>query len=446
MTDLLLRAERALVDGVLRPAAVAVADGVITAVTGITGGDDAVGGADVVEVTAPAVLLPGFVDTHVHVDEPGTDWEGFATATAAAAAAGITTIVDMPLDCDPVTTTVTALAAKRAVARGNCHVDVGFWAGAVPANVGALAPLAAAGAVGFKCFLADSGNPDFGHLKPDEFLSAATEVAALSAVLLVHAESHAVLAESPAPHGRRYDAFLRSRPDEAELAAVRLVVDVARRTGARLHVVHVSSATVLPLLAAARAEGLAVTAETCPHYLGLAAEDVPDGAVEYAACPPIRDRANREALWAALADGTLDMVVSDHSPCAPTAKGRDFGTVFGGIGSLELAPRVTWTHAAARGFGIADLSRWMSQRPAALAGYRDRGRIAVGARADLCVFDPDVWAPVRAAESHQRHPGGPYDGTSLRGAAVRTWVAGVAVPRRTPQPVTAGATNRGLGA
>jgi len=431
--ELVLRAHRVLIDGELLAAAVAVDDGRITDI----GPADAEFAARV-DVTLPthAVLLAGFVDSHVHVNEPGTDWEGFASATGAAAAGGITTLVDMPLDSDPVTTTVAALRTKQDVAEGNCAVDVGFWAGVVPGNVDDLGPLAAEGVAGFKCFLADSGNPNFGRLTPDQFRRAAAQIAEFGSVLLVHAEDHEVIAGSPRPCGRGYASFLESRPDAAEQDAVALVLDAAAETGARMHVVHVSSAKVLPALAAAKRDGIPVTAETCPHYLTFTAESIPDGGTEFASCPPIRDAANREVLWEALRDGTLDMIVSDHSPCAPEFKGDgDFGRAFGGVSSLQLGPRVVWTQAVRRGFGLAELSRWMSERPATLAGLTDRGAIAVGLRADLCVFAPDAEEVVSAATLRHRHPVTPYDGMSLRGAVLQTWVAGRPVFGEVSQPV-----------
>lgn len=431
--DCVLRADRVLVDGHLVAASVGITGGVITSVGPVDASQPT---AQDIRLPERAVLLPGFVDTHVHVDDPGTDWEGFDTATAAAAAAGITTLVDMPLDCRPVTTSVAALEVKRAAAEGRCHVDVGYWGGVVPDNLDELGPLARAGVRGFKCFLADSGNPDFPRLSPAEFRDAMRRIAELGSVLLVHAESHAVVDVSPRPTGRDYRSFLASRPDAAEQDAVGLVVDTARATGARAHIVHVSSATALPVVAAAKAEGLAVTAETCPHYLTFGAEAIPDGGTEFAVCPPIRDGANRAALWAALADGTLESVVSDHSPCTPQDKAAgDFGRAFGGISSLQLGPRAVWTQAGRRGFGLPELCRWMSEGPAALAGYTDRGRIAVGLRADLCAFDPDAQEMVRAAELWHRHPVSPYDGMSLRGEVLQTWVAGVPALARIGEPV-----------
>jgi allantoinase len=422
MIDLLLRADRVLIDGVIAPAAVAISDGVITDV-GAVHADYAA--ASETELPPHVVLMPGFVDSHVHIDEPGTDWEGFETATAAAAAGGITTLVDMPLDSNPVTTTIQALCVKQSAAQGKCHVDVGFWAGVVPENLGELAALAQAGVAGFKCFLTESGNPDFGHLTPNQFRRAMAQIADLGSVMLVHAESHRVIDDSPKPCGHEYASFLESRPDAAEEDAVALVLDTAEATGARAHIVHVSSARVLAPLADAKRCGLAVTAETCPHYLTFAADEIPDGGTEFAACPPIRGAANRDLLWEALLHGVLDMVVTDHSPCAPAMKGGgDFGRAFGGVSSLQLGPRAVWTQATHRGFGLAELNEWMSVHPAALAGMTDRGRIAVGLRADLCAFDPDGSSVVDATDLRHRHPITPYDGLALRGSVLHTWVAG----------------------
>jgi allantoinase len=426
LLDTVIRADRAVIGGEIRSAAVGIADGVIRVIGPVDGQyrarrDEA--------VPSNAVLLPGLVDSHVHINEPGTDWEGFATATTAAAAAGITTLVDMPLDSDPVTTSAAALATKLAAAQDNCRVSVGYWGGVVPDNIDQLDELAAAGVLGFKCFLAESGNPNFPPLTSANLYRAMTRIAALDSVLLVHAESEHTVAASPAAQGCSYTSFLRSRPDTAEVDAVELVIDAVRKTGARAHIVHVSSAKALPLIAAAKRSGLPLTAETCPHYLTFAADAIPDGATEFAACPPIRSGSNRQQLWTGLATGVLDMVVSDHSPCAPELKGDgDFGRVFGGISSLELGPRVVWTRARMRGFTLVDVCRWMAEGPAALAGLTDRGRIGVGLRADFCVFDPDCDDVVDAASLSHRHTLTPYDGMRLRGRAVDTWLAGALLP------------------
>ncbi|AKK28128.1 allantoicase [Mycobacterium sp. EPa45] len=422
-----IRAPRAVVDGAVRPLAIGVADGVIRVVDSF---DAELGACDQTVLDPEVVLLPGLVDTHVHINEPGTDWEGFASATAAALAGGITTVVDMPLDSDPVTTTVAALGVKRSAADGACRVDTGFWGGIVPGNLETFGELAAAGVLGFKCFLSESGNADFPPLDPDQFHAAMAIVAELDSVLLVHAESARVLAGCPSPTGRTYGDFLRSRPDAVEQDAVRIVLDAVADTGARAHIVHVSSAEVLPMIAGAKSAGLPVTAETCPHYLTFAAEDIADGATMFAACPPIRGEGNRDLLWAALADGTLDMVVSDHSPCAPEQKdliGGDFGRAFGGISSLQIALPALWTQAARAGFGLPEVCRWMAQAPAELAGLADRGVIAPGNRADFCVFDPAVSWVVRGAELRHRHSVTPYEGVALTGAVRQMWRGGQVV-------------------
>ena len=334
--------------------------------------DDVPDGCEVFDA-GDAVLLPGLVDSHVHVNEPGrTRWEGFATATKAAAAGGVTTIVDMPLNSVPPTTTPEGLREKIEAARGRCSVDVAFWGGVVPGNLGALAPLREGGVVGFKCFLIDSGVQEFPNISEGELLPALYELARLDAPLIVHAEMPGPVESAfasccvgeAAGDPKKYETFLRSRPREAEDEAVALMLRLCRETGARVHIVHHSSANSLELLREAKAVALPFTAETCPHYLTFAAEDVPDGATEFKCCPPIRERENREKLWAALADGAIDMVVSDHSPCPPEMKRRregDFIKAWGGISSLQFRLGAVWTEASARGHDFRDLA---SQREA----------------------------------------------------------------------------------
>ena len=374
------------------------------------------------------VLLPGLVDTHVHINEPGrTEWEGFETATKAAAAGGVTTLLDMPLNSVPPTTTVENLKAKRSAAAGKLSVDVGFWGGAIGTNNSDLAGLHEAGVFGFKAFLAPSGVSEFPHLSKDTLLGVLAEVARLGTVLIVHAEEADALAAPPAVGVRSYRDFLRSRPPEAEHAAVATLIDAARRTGAAVHVLHVSSAGVLPLVAAARAEGVAVTAETCPHYLSFTAEDIPDGATLFKCCPPIRDAANREQLWRGLAAGELDLVVSDHSPCPVDLKNLDtgeFGTAWGGISSLQLGLATVWTEADLRGHSLGDVVRWMATGPARFAGLDAKGSIGVGKDADLVAFDPAAEQIVDSARLLHRHPVTPYAGRRLRGIVRGTWLRG----------------------
>jgi len=403
-----------------RPASVHVSDGRIAAI-----GPYDSEGEDLQDLD-DLVLMPGLVDTHVHVNEPGrTEWEGFETATRAAAAGGVTTIVDMPLNSIPPTTSVEALSVKRAAAAGQCHVDVGFWGGAVPGNAASLGPLHEAGVFGFKCFLIDSGVPEFPPLSPAELDAALSTVDAL---FLVHAEDPQTV--RPAPPTPHYRDFLDSRPAQAEVRAVRTAIEAARRTGARVHILHLSAADALPILADALDDGVRVTAETCPHYLTLLAETVPDGATAYKCCPPIRDAANRDALWEALRDGLIECVVSDHSPCTADLKRTDtgdFAAAWGGIASLQLGLPLMWTEAEARGVDLGEVVSWMARRPADLAGLVHKGRIEVGADADLVAFDPTTTWVVDPSELHHRNPVTPYAGRMLRGSVRATWLRGVPV-------------------
>jgi allantoinase len=372
------------------------------------------------------VLLPGLVDSHVHVNEPGrTEWEGFASATRAAAAGGITTIVDMPLNSVPPTVNVKALQVKRQAAQGQLSVDVAFWGGAVPGNASQLPRLLAAGAVGVKCFLLDSGVPEFPPLDDAGLRAALTALAEVDGLLIAHCEDDEVIAAAPDPGGPRYADFLASRPGAAEETAIGRLIAAARDTGARVHVVHLADAGALPMLRAARAEGVRITVETCPHYLTFSAEEVPDGATSFKCCPPIREAVHREALWAALADGDIDLVVSDHSPCTPELKRLDvgdFASAWGGIAGLQVTLPVVWTGARARGLSLGDVVRWMSAAPAALTGLTGKGGIAVGKDADLVAFAPDERSTV--GELHHRNPVTPYTGRELTGVVRRAWLRG----------------------
>jgi allantoinase len=419
--SLVVRARRVVLPDGERAAAVHTDGGRITAVTAF---EDAP--PDAVTLDDDEVLLPGLVDSHVHVNEPGrTEWEGFATATAAAIAGGITTIVDMPLNSIPPTTTVEALHVKREAAKGQLSADVAFWGGAVPGNVDQLRLLDEAGVVGFKCFLLDSGVPEFPPLDDAGLRAALTELSAFDGLLIAHAEDAEVIAALPEPKGSRYAGFLASRPGRAERSAIGQVVAAARDTGAQAHIVHLADADSLPMLREARAEGVRITVETCPHYLTFAAEQVPDGATQYKCCPPIREESHREALWAALAAGDVDMVVSDHSPCTPDLKlldEGDFGRAWGGIASLQVALPVVWTGARERGQSLSDVVRWMAEAPARLTGLTAKGAIAVGKDADLVVVAPEErWT---VGELRHRNPVTPYTGRELRGVVRRAWLRG----------------------
>lgn len=423
--DLVLRARRVVTPEGERPAAVVVTGGRIVGVEAYDAGLDA---GRVVDLRDDEALLPGLVDTHVHVNEPGrTEWEGFETATRAAVAGGVTTLLDMPLNSVPPTVDVEALEVKRTCADGRVYCDVGFWGGAVPTSLGRLRPLHDAGVFGFKCFLLHSGVDEFPRLTIAQLGEALRELRAFDGLMIVHAEDSKTIDRAPACHGRRYRDFLASRPRGAENIAVAQLIELSRMTGTRVHVLHLSSSDALPMLAGAREDGVPVTVETCPHYLFFTAEEIPDGATQYKCCPPIREAENRELLWAGLAEGVIDVVVSDHSPCTPELKRfdvGDFGVAWGGISSLQLGLSAVWTEARRRGHTLADVVRWMAQRPAEIAGLRRKGRIAPGCDADLVAFAPDAAFVVDPHALYHRNACTPYAGRPLAGVVRATWLRG----------------------
>jgi allantoinase len=413
-----------------RPGAIHIRGGIIIAVSGF---DDIPAGCAVHEAGESAVT-PGLVDTHVHINEPGrTEWEGFATATRAAAAGGVTTLIEMPLNSVPATTTAVGFREKIAATAGQLSVDVGFWGGVVPGNVAELRPLWEAGVFGFKCFLVPSGVEEFREVGESDLRAALPELAALGAPLLAHAELPGPIEEAvrKRPIGapaNQYATWLASRPRQAENEAIALLLHLAEEFQARIHIVHLSSSDSISQLRQARARGIQVSVETCPHYLTFDSEEIADGATQFKCAPPIRERENREKLWAALGAGTIDFVVSDHSPCPPAMKLReqgDFLLAWGGIASLQIGLPAVWTQARSRGYALSHVVEWMSRGPAHLAGLEKRkGAIAAGCDADFVIWNPDTKFCVDPARLHHRHKLTPYAGRGLFGVVETTFLRG----------------------
>jgi allantoinase len=430
----LLKSRRAIIDNAIRPAAVLI-DG--EKIQEILPYDADIGSSDIRIVDyGDLALMPGVVDTHVHINEPGrTEWEGFSTATAAAAKGGITTLVDMPLNCDPVTTTVAALKSKLKACSNLLHVDCGFYGGVIPGNVADLEPLIDAGVLGFKSFLIHSGIHEFPHVAEADIRAAIPMLKKGGVPYLMHAEleSPSAFGTSPASGGGRvgdtrlYSTYLASRPRKWENDAVELMARLAGETNAHLHVVHLSSSDALATLAATRKRGVPITVETCHHYLTYCSEEIPDGHTEYKCAPPIRERENREQLWKSLADGTIDFAVSDHSPCTPNLKERhsgDFMKAWGGIAGLQFSLSVFYTGAIARGLDLASVSRALSVSPAAFVGLKNKGSITIGKDADFAVFDTEAKFRVEPGMIAHRHDVSPYIGMQLSGLVKATWLRG----------------------
>ena len=420
---MIVRSQRVVLPEGVGPAEIEIRDGKIAAVR--TGGFSS---SATVFDAGDLCVMPGIVDTHVHINEPGrTEWEGFETATRAAAAGGVTTLVDMPLNSIPPTTTVEAFRAKRATAASRCHVDVGFWGGVVPGHSTHIEPLARAGVLGFKCFLSPSGVDEFANVNEQDLREAIPILGRVGLPLLVHAELPSELRD-PAGDPRSYQTWLDSRPAAAEAAAIDLLIDLAREFQTRVHVVHLAAPTALDAIKRARKAGVLLTVETCPHYLAFAAEEIPDGATVFKCAPPIRDVREREDLWRGLIEGDIDLVATDHSPAPPAMKRLDDGDflrAWGGIASLQLGLSIVWTGARARGLTLDRLADWMSAAPARLAGLDgSKGRIARGHDADLIVFDPDEEWIVSGRALEHRHPVTPYEGLRLRGRVKTTILRG----------------------
>ncbi|HYL68107.1 MAG TPA: allantoinase AllB [Candidatus Limnocylindria bacterium] len=427
--DLVVRGKRVILPEGERAAAVQIRGGAIAAISAF---DDVPAGCPLHEA-GESVVMPGLVDTHVHINEPGrTEWEGFSSATRAAAAGGVTTLIEMPLNSIPATTSAAAYREKLAAAAGKLSVDVGFWGGVVPGNVGELRPLWDAGVLGFKCFLVPSGVEEFAHVSETDLCAAAPELAALGAPLLAHAEMPgpiaAALKDLPKANPKSYTTWLVSRPRQAENEAIAFLVRLSREFGIRTHIVHLSSSDAIQALQKAKSDGLAVSVETCPHYLTFAAEEIHEGATEFKCAPPIRERENLEKLWVAVGDGTIDLIATDHSPCPPAMKipgEGDFMRAWGGISSLQLSLPAVWTDAAQRGYAVPQLVGWMSRGPARLAGLeRRKGAIAAGCDADLVIWNPNAKFVVEPLQLQHRHKITPYAGRTLAGVVETTILRG----------------------
>ncbi|WP_298446602.1 allantoinase AllB [Gordonia sp. (in: high G+C Gram-positive bacteria)] len=432
--DLVVRGRRILTTAGIVDREIGIRDGRVVAIEPLGSG---LAGDEVITLNDDQVMIPGLVDTHVHVNEPGrTEWEGFESATRAAAAGGVTTLIDMPLNSIPPTTTVEALEIKRASARGKTHIDVGFWGGAIPGNEGDLRALHDDGVFGFKCFLLHSGVDEFPHLTADEMEADMRKLVTYDSLMIVHAEDSRAIDHAPTAEGDQYARFLASRPRGAENVAIAEVIERARWTGARAHVLHLSSSDALPMLATAKRDGVRITVETCPHYLTLLAEEVPTGGTAFKCCPPIREAANRELLWQGLLDGVIDCIVSDHSPSTADLKdveNGDFGVAWGGVASLQLGLSLIWSEARQRGIGLPQVLEWMAARPADLAGLKSKGRIALGYDADFAIFEPESAYVVDVHRLHHKNPVSPYDGRALAGVVTGTWLRGEKVDLTTPK-------------
>jgi allantoinase len=430
--NLVVRGRRVITPAGERAVAIHILDGIVAKVSEY---DDVPNDAPVHDAGS-AVILPGLVDTHVHINEPGrTEWEGFATATQAAAGGGVTTLIEMPLNSIPATISAAAYREKlQAATADKLYVDVGFWGGVVPGNSNELSDLWEAGVFGFKCFLVPSGVDEFLSVTEADLRAALPQLLALGAPLLVHAESPdpidaATTELAASDHSkRRYGNWLTSRPREAENQAIKLLIRLAQEFGSHIHIVHLSSSDAIPSIAHAKSEGVHITAETCPHYLTFAAEEIPDGATGFKCAPPIRERRNRELLWQGLGEHVIDLIASDHSPCPPSMKlleEGDFFRAWGGIASLQLGLSAVWTEARSRGYALTHLAQWMCSGPARLAGLENRkGAIAVGYDADLVIFGPEEKFRVDATQLRHRHKLTPYEGRELSGVVEATYLRG----------------------
>lgn len=426
MTQSLLRSTRVWLPEGEAPASLLVQEGRIAAI--LPHSAEAPEGADLHDFGA-ALIMPGVVDTHVHLNEPGrTEWEGFTTATQAAISGGITTLVDMPLNSSPVTTSLEALRIKQSHTPGQLWADVGFWGGVVPGNAGELLPMVEAGVCGFKAFMCHSGLDEYPQSHEADLREAMRVLAPTGVPLLLHAELEPPGFVMPEGESRSYATFLASRPSSWEVEAVKLAIRLCRETGCRTHIVHLASAEALPFIAEAKREGLPFSVETCPHYLSFCAEEIPDGATHFKCCPPIREASHREGLWQGLLDGTIDFVACDHSPCTPGLKlleEGDFLQAWGGIAGLQFSLNNVWTEAKERHVPLAQLVGWLCERTASFAGLAtQKGSLKVGQDADVVVWRPEASFQVATEAVRHRHRLTPYLGRELAGVVDATFLRG----------------------
>jgi len=426
--DLVVKSRSVFTGKEFEPASILIADGRIQKIAPL---DFAVPGESPCDDYGSVPILPGLIDTHVHINEPGrTEWEGFASATKAAAAGGITTLIDMPLNSIPSTVTVAALEEKKAAAQDQLYVDCGFYGGLIPGHARHIEPLVDAGVFGFKCFLIDSGVQEFPHVRESDLLEGIPLIARSNVPLLAHCELITENSPLPAQSGDpgSFLSFLQSRPPALERAAIELMARLSGDFGAAVHVVHLSDATSLDVIEKARSSGARLTVETCPHYLTLNAEDVPAGNTLYKCTPPIREKKNQEELWRGLLSGHIDMVVSDHSPCSLDRKllpQGDFFRAWGGIGSLQYTLSATWTAARARGLPLGQVVAWFSEKPADFVRLTGRkGRIGAGYDADLLVWAPEENFTITEQNTFHKHPLSPYTGLYLYGKTKATYLRG----------------------
>lgn len=421
--DRVIRSRHVITEIGDRSAAVAIKDGKIAAIGAF---DEKYETLE--DITLAGALIPGLVDSHVHINEPGrTQWEGFESATKAAAAGGVTTLIDMPLNSIPPTVNTDALEVKIRAATGKCSVDIGFWGGSIPGNVKDLKPLLDKGVFGFKCFLLHSGVDEFPASDRDDLAGALDELVKYDALMIVHAEDSIAIARSSKPSSRKYSDFLASRPKGAENVAVAQLIEEARRTKAKVHVLHLSSGDSISLIRSAKTDGIKITVETCPHYLSLTAEEIADGATQYKCCPPIREKQNQDELWQGLKDGIIDQIVSDHSPCTEDLKifdQGDFQGAWGGIASLQLGLSIIWSQAKNRNISLWQVVKWMSQKPAELVGLASKGGIAVGMDGDLVEFNTEKSFMVDPKKLFHKNSITPYQGKTLTGLVEQTWLRG----------------------